>query len=352
MLIPGPPANTGQLHGTVTVDGTALQQWDARLASSLWQRLSTLDRHALRIELGTLPPGLQQILQLSLPAADDHTPAAGGPPRDTPWPWWRRKLHALGQRALKTARRAEHSLGFFGEVLLALGRLLRGRTAMRWSDLLWQIDQTGPRSLPIVLLVSFLVSLIVAYMGAAQLERFGAQTYIADLVTVGVVREIAALVTGIILSGRIGAAFAAQIGSMRANEEVDALRTLGISPVEHLVLPRVLAMLFVSPLLTACSAVVGMAVGWLVAVVIYGVAPIEYLVNSIDALTLPHVLIGLLKGTVYGLLVALAGCRQGLAAGKSAQAVGEATTAAVVQSIVWMVVAASTLTVIFQRLDW
>jgi phospholipid/cholesterol/gamma-HCH transport system permease protein len=258
----------------------------------------------------------------------------------------------LGERARAVAEDSRTTLGFIGSLLLAVGRLLRGRSDMRFSDFAWHLDQTGPRSLPIVALVSFLVGLIVAYMGAAQLVRFGAQTYIADLVTVGVVREIAALLVGIVLAGRVGAAFAAQIGSMRANEEVDALQTLGIDPVGHLVLPRVLALLVAGPLLTVFAAVVGMGVGWLVAVFLYDVTPLEYLFKSLQALTLPHVLVGLLKGTVYAVLVALAGCRQGLAAGRSAQAVGDATTAAVVQAIVWIVVAASTLTVIFQRLDW
>ena len=233
------------------------------------------------------------------------------------------------------------SLTFVGEVLLSVGRWLRGRSDMRWSDLAWQVEQTGPRSLPIVALVSFLVGLIVAYMGAAQLQRFGAQNYIADLVLVGIV-----------LAGRVGAAFAAQIGSMRANEEVDALTTMGVNPVDFLVLPRVLALLIVGPMLTAFAAVVGMGVGWLVAVGLYGVTPLEYVYASAQAMTLPHVLIGLLKGTVYAVLVALAGCLQGMSAGRSAQAVGDATTAAVVQAIVWMVVAASVLTVVFQQLDW
>jgi phospholipid/cholesterol/gamma-HCH transport system permease protein len=167
-----------------------------------------------------------------------------------------------------------------------------------------------------------------------------------------VVREIAALLVGIVLAGCVGAAFAAQIGSMRANDEVDALQTLGVNPIDHLVLPRLLALLVVGPLLTAFGALVGMGVGWLVAVVLYGVTPLAYVFESLQALTLPHVLIGLLKGTVYAVLVALAGCHQGLAAGRSAQAVGDATTAAVVQSIVWMVVAASSLTIVFQRLGW
>ena len=216
------------------------------------------------------------------------------------------------------------------------------------SDL--HIDQTGPRSLPIVLLVSTLVGLIVAYMGAEQLQRFGAQSFIANLVTIGVVREIAALVVGIVLAGRVGAAFAAQIGSMRAGEEIDALTTLGVDPVEHLVLPRMLALLVTGPLLTLCAGLAGLGVGCAVAVGLYDVPVAAYLATTRDALEGADIGIGLLKGSIYAVLVALAGCRQGLNAGRSAQAVGEATTAAVVQSIVWMVVAASTLTVIFQRL--
>ncbi len=349
VALPPPPSDlqAARAPGRLTVDASGLVAWDARLASALWQRLGTLDRGQLQVDLDSLPPGLQQILALALP------PTAPGPPPSTPparrLPHW---VAELGHRAAGRVEGWRTTLEFVGQLLLSVGRLLRGRSDMRLADLAWQVEQTGPRSLPIVALVSFLVGLIVAYMGAAQLERFGAQTYVADLVTVGVVREIAALLVGIVLAGRVGAAFAAQIGSMRANEEVDALQTLGIDPVDHLVLPRVLALLIVGPLLTAFGAVVGMGVGWLVAVGLYGVAPMDYVFKSLEALTLPHVLIGLLKGTVYSVLVALAGCRQGLAAGRSAQAVGDATTAAVVQSIVWIVVAASTLTVIFQRLDW
>lgn len=351
--LPEPTAEVRE--GRLRVDAQGLRDWDARLASALWQRLKGLDRQKLTVDLSGLPPGLQQILGLALPEVEEQTPAppeadpSGDEP--TPQPDLRAWLANVGQRVNGHGGELRTTFEFIGRTLLSLGRLARGRSAMRWSDLAWQVEQTGPRSLPIVALVSFLVGLIVAYMGAAQLERFGAQSFVADLVTVGVVREIAALLVGIVLAGRVGAAFAAQIGSMRANEEVDALETLGVDPVDHLVLPRVLALLIVGPLLTAFAALVGIGVGWLVAVLLYDVTPLEYLHKSLLALTLPHVLIGLLKGTVYSLLVALAGCRQGLAAGRSAQAVGDATTKAVVQAIVWMVVAASMLTVIFQRLD-
>ncbi|OYU98313.1 MAG: hypothetical protein CFE45_16965 [Burkholderiales bacterium PBB5] len=223
---------------------------------------------------------------------------------------------------------------------------------MRRVDLVWQLDQTGPRSVPIVALVCGLVGLILAYMGAAQLQRFGAQSFIADLVSVGVVREIAALMTGVILSGRVGAAFAAQLATMQTNDEVDALRTMGVNPIDHLVLPRVIAMTLTAPLLTAMAAAVGVAAGGLVAVLVFGMLPADYWARSVAALSGSQIAIGLGKGTVYALLVALAGCREGLAAGRSALAVGQATTTAVVKGIVWMVVAASVMTMLLQQLGW
>ncbi|HEV6966669.1 ABC transporter permease [Roseateles sp.] len=314
-------------------DTTALSHWQPPFAAMLWQALAPLARAGAELDLAGLPRGLQPLLGLSLPEADAPPRRPREAEADAPAePEWRK------------------TLVFIGQLLAALGRLARGRTAMRRSDWLWQIEQTGPRSLPIVLLVSTLVGLIVAYMGAEQLQRFAAESFIANLVTIGVVREIAALVVGIVLAGRVGAAFAAQIGSMRAGEEIDALTTLGVDPVEHLVLPRMLALLVTGPLLTLCAGLAGLAVGCAVAVLLYDVPALAYLSTTRGALQGPDIAIGLLKGSVYAVLVALAGCRQGLNAGRSAQAVGEATTAAVVQAIVWMVVAASTLTVIFQRL--
>jgi phospholipid/cholesterol/gamma-HCH transport system permease protein len=337
-----PDVPTALVQGEVRFDTATLRSWDATLASGLWQRLNPLPRPPVQLDLGGLPAGLREIVSLALtdaPEADTPRPRVG-------------RIAALGVSTQAWWTEGRRSRTFVGEVLLSVGRLLRGKSGMRWSDLAWQVEQTGPRSLPIVALVSFLVGLIVAYMGAAQLQRFGAQNYIADLVTVGVVREVAALLVGIVLAGRVGAAFAAQIGSMRANEEVDALATLGVNPVDFLVLPRVLALLIVGPLLTGFAALVGMAVGWLVAVGIYGVTSLEYVYASAQAMTLPHVLVGLVKGTSYAVLVALAGCLQGMSAGRSAQAVGDATTAAVVQAIVWIVVMASVLTVVFQQLGW
>ena len=247
---------------------------------------------------------------------------------------------------------AQTTLIFFGEVLLALGRLLRGRSRLQRGDLLEQLDRTGPRALPIVLLTSFLVGLMLAYMGGAQLDRIGAQAYIADVVTVGMVRELGGLMTGVILAGRLGAAFAAELGSMQAHEEIDALRVLGVDPVDHLVLPRLLALLLVAPLLVGFGALVGVLAGLPAAVGAFGVPAVEYLHQSLAALTWTHLWIGQFKGLLYAALVALAGCREGLHAGRDAQAVGEATTRAVVKALVWIVAAACATTVFFTSLGY
>lgn len=294
------------------------------------------------------------------PAGSRSTPPAAAP--GGPVAPLQRAAAAIGHAAHDALAETRTTLGFLGELLQAAGRvagdLFRrrhgdgARSHLRGIDLLAQLDQAGPRSLPIVSLVSGLVGVILAYMGAVQLQRFGAQSFIADLVAIGAVREVAALMTGVILSGRIGAAYAAQLGSMQANEEIDALRALGVDPMEHLVLPRVLALLLMAPLLTAYAALVAVAAGGFVAAAVFGVPMEQYGYKVLQALTLPHVLVGLAKGTVYGLLVALAGCRQGLHAGRSAQAVGQAVTSSVVQAIVWIVVAASAMTIALQRLGW
>ncbi len=318
-------------------DTTALQAWDLALAARLWPLLAGWQARGGQVDTTGLPPGLGALLAQALqrlPAPGDSTPAAQGPRPQSP--------------ALVT-------LAFFGQVLLAAWRSLRGRGGpgnLPADSLLQQLDLTGPRSLPIVLLACALLGVMLAYMGGAQLGRIGAQGYLADVVTVGMVRELGGLMTGIILAGRVGAAFAAQLASMQANEEIDALRVLGLDPVAHLVLPRLLALLLVAPGLIVLGALAGVLAGWPAAVFAYGVGSAEYLHQSLAALTPVHLWIGLFKGMLYAALVALAGCREGLHAGRSAEAVGEATTRAVVKALVWIVAAACGTTVFFTGLGY
>jgi phospholipid/cholesterol/gamma-HCH transport system permease protein len=258
-------------------------------------------------------------------------------------------------RSSRTARpphQAALTIAFVGSVLLAAARTLRGRGGARAVDILRQADEAGPRSLGIVALTCALVGVMLAYMGGAQLARMGAQGLLADVVTVGMLREFGGLMTGIILAGRVGSAFAAQLASMTAGEEIDALRVLGVDPVAHLVLPRLVGLLLVAPALMAFGVLAGVLASVPAATLSYGLSASEYLAQSLRALTFTHFWIGLGKGMLYALLVGLASCREGLHAGRSAQAVGEATTRAVVKALVWIVSAACLTTVVLTILGY
>lgn len=319
-----PPALAAGHH--IRLDGQALQAWNVALAAALWSRLRGWRARGIEADVQGLPEGLQHLLQMA-----DGPPLAPAAPR---------------------GREPDSLLAFVGEVVLALGRWLRGRGGPTAAELLRQFDETGPRSLPVVLLACALVGLMLAYMGGAQLGRIGAQNYLADIVAVGMVRELGGLMTGIILAGRVGSAFAAQLATMKAGEEIDALRVLGLDPVSVLVLPRLLALALVAPALIVLGATAGVLAGWPAATLAYGVSSSEYLAQSLRALDFTHLWIGLFKGQLYALLVALAGCRAGLAAGRSAEAVGAATTRAVVHGLVWIVAAASGTTVVFTALGY
>jgi phospholipid/cholesterol/gamma-HCH transport system permease protein len=255
-----------------------------------------------------------------------------------------------GSATLEFIRGAPQMLAFLGEVMLSLLRLLSGRARFRARDLWLEIEEVGPRALPIVSVISFLVGLILAYLGADQLKLVGAQIFIADLVAIGMVREVGALMTGIIIAGRTGAAFAAQLGTMQVNEEIDAYKTLGISAIDFLVLPRMLALMLMVPLLTLYSGFIGMLAGLLVSVTIFDIGVFEYYTETLRALEFKQFAVGLSKGTVYGAMIAFAGCLRGMQCGRSAEAVGHAATSAVVTAILLITIAASIMTVVYYQL--
>ncbi len=318
-----------------------LSTWDSGLINFLRNVTRLCNDRNIEVDDSWLPEGAQRLLKLAFAVPEQATGRHVEPPSI---------LRYVGQVTLDLIRGAPAMVHFIGEVALSTGRLLRGKAQYRRSDLALLLQEAGPQALPIVSLISFLVGLILAYMGAVQLAQFGAQIYIADLVGIGMAREIGALMTGIILAGRTGAAFAAQLGTMQVNEEIDAYRTLGISPVDFLVLPRMLALILMAPLLTLYASLVGMVAGMLVAVLAFNVDLNEYYQQTLSALTMQHFLVGLSKGVVYGILIAVAGCLRGMQCGRSASAVGEATTSAVVTAIVFIVISASLMTVMYQKL--
>jgi phospholipid/cholesterol/gamma-HCH transport system permease protein len=242
-------------------------------------------------------------------------------------------LQDLGERALKRWDGALGLLTFLGENVLALRNLLRGRAQFRWADALLVMEQCGPQALGIVAMINFLVGLILAFVGAVELQRFGASIYVADLVGIATVREMGCIMTGIILCGRTGAAFAAQLGTMKVNEEISALQTFGISPLEFLVLPRMVALIVMMPFLCVFADLISIAGGFFVSVTMLDVNPTVYLDRTIHAIQLKSFLLGISKGSFFGFLVAYTGCLRGMQSGNNAAAVGEATTRAVVAGI-------------------
>ena len=320
----------------------SIGRWDTGALIFLSHVLEMSRKAGLDVDTGGLPEGMRRLLDL---VADDPEQRIVEEQHHELY-----ILYSIGLSTISFYRRLFEGLTFIGEVFFSLQRFFLGRAQFRFQDLFLVIQSTGPNALPVVSLVSFLVGLILAYMGAAQLERVGAEIYIADLVAIGMVREIAALMTGIIMAGRTGAAFAAELGTMNVNEEIDAFKILGISVIDFLVLPRFLAIVIMIPLLTLYSGVVGILAGMTVSVLVFDFTIYEYFQQTVRALELKQYFVGLFKSIVYGVVIALSGCLRGLQCGRSALAVGQATTSAVVTSIVFIVITASALTIIFYKL--
>ena len=336
-----PPAVAG---GQVQVrfDDTDLHSWDSSLILFLLELADKAEAQGMSLDTRGLPPGACRLLTLVRTA-----PEQADAKRVTAPPGL---LERFGVKILEVFGETRAMLTFVGELLQALARLMVGRARFRSSDLALFVQQSGAEALPIVTLISVLVGLILAFVGAVQLAAFGAQLYIADAVGIGMLRQMGALMTAVILAGRTGAAFAAQLGSMQVNEEIDAFKTLGISPMEFLVLPRVLALLLMMPLLTLYADALGILGGMLVAVAMFDIPVTHYLTQTREALSLSHLGVGLFMSLVFGVIIGIAGCYRGLNAGRSSAAVGEAATKAVVGAIVGIVIADALITLVTTEL--
>jgi phospholipid/cholesterol/gamma-HCH transport system permease protein len=326
----------------VVLDGSAILSWDTGLVALVMNVLSAARARGIALDSDGLPPGVQRLIRLATTVPEEHIEH----PRSPAW------VGRVGLTALTIADTARAFVRFLGECAIALARFARGRARFLWIDVAQVIQDCGPSALPIVTLISFLVGLILAFMGAVQLRTFGAQIYVADLVAIATTREMGCLMTGIIMAGRTGAAFAAQLGTMQVNEEIDALTTMGLRPLEFLVLPRMLALVAMMPLLTVYSDVVAILGGAVVGVTVLDLNATQYLERTLHALTLTHFVVGIIKGTVFGILVALSGCLRGMRAGRSAADVGLATTSAVVTAIVLIVVTEGLFAVVLNALGF
>jgi phospholipid/cholesterol/gamma-HCH transport system permease protein len=314
----------------IEFDTEGIGQWDSGLLTFLLKVVDQCSARGLEVVADGLPAGAQRLLKLAR-AVPETTGARVDVRRE-------RFLTFVGKSVLEFASSVGELLAFLGEIVLASGRLVRGRAVFRRSDLMLLIQDCGVLALPIATLISALIGMILAFVGAYQLRMFGAEIYIASAVALGMVREMGPIMVGIIMAGRTGAAFAAQIGTMQVNEEVDALRTLGISPIEFLVLPRILALGIMMPMLCIYANLMGIAGGAIVGVGMFDLPLGEYLGQTWASVGIADFAIGVFKGAVFGIVVAVAGCLRGMQCGRSASAVGTAATSAVVTGIVAIVV--------------
>lgn len=314
----------------VTFEHTGLDAWDSSLLTFLVHLRNRCALSGVRVGTEGLPQGVVRLLRL----ASESKRAKGMPGEAIE----ASMLTTIGERAFGFARYLSRVLEFAGEAFKAFLRLLEGKARYRRMDLSLMLYECGAQALPIVSLISVLVGLILAFVGVVQLKMFGAQIYIANLVGIAMTREMGAMMTAIIMMGRTGAAFATQLGTMEANEEIDALKTLGISPMEFLVMPRMLALILMMPLLCVYADVVGILGGAFVGVGMFDLPASLYYEQTLAALKLKHFAIGVVKSVFFAVLIATSGCFYGMQADRSASAVGYAATRAVVAGIVLIVV--------------
>ena len=313
---------------TVRFDTSDLSSWDSMLAVFVTTLVEALEARGAVVESQGLPEGMYRLMAL---AAQGKVVDGGDGPSHTSF------LMRVGQRVGEIAWGVMDFLSFLGEVILALVRVVCGRGSLRRDDFLLHLQDCGASALPIVSLISIVIGVIFAFVGSVQLKMFGAQIYVADIVGIGMAREMGAMMAGIIMAGRTGAAFAAQIGTMQVNEEVDALTTMGLNPVDFLVVPRMLALVIMLPLLCLYAIFLGIGGGMAIGVGMLDISWMQYWNETRAAVGMTQFMHGILKSGLYGVIIALAGCYHGMRCGRSALDVGDAATRAVVSSIVGLV---------------
>jgi len=322
----------------IVFDSKQLVEWDSGLLTFFKRLRKFCQEQKIQLDSSGLPQGARQLLALA--AAVPEKKDAHKEKKLVPF------LAVVGNEAIDFFQSTGKMLEFIGTTTVAFVRLLRGQARFRSTDLFLTIEACGAQALPIVSLISFLVGLILAFIGAIQLQLFGAQIYVADLVGIAMVRLMGAIMTGIVMAGRTGGAFAAQIGTMQVNQEINALQTMGISPIEFLVLPRMLALTLMMPLLCLYANIMGILGGMVVGVGLLDIGFIQYYNKTAAAVRLWDLGIGIFSGLVFGVIVALSGCMRGMECGRRASAVGDAATSAVVTAIVGIIVSTAVITII------
>lgn len=314
----------------ITFDSTTLAAWDTSLLIFLTQVQAFADEQQLELDPAGLPEQVPRLLALARAVPERVRPVVAKR---------RPSIIELGQAVLGAWAGFQRGANFVGEVAISAAAVATRRAPMRWRDFWVIVQMNSSGAMPIVTLIALLVGIIIAFLGVVVLQRFGAGYYVSYLVGFGILREMGALMTGIILTGRTGAAFAAELGSMKITEEIDAFTTLGISPVDYLVLPRVLGLFAMMPLLTIYADLIGIFGGFVVSAVMLDLSLIQFFNGLKSAVSANDCLLGVFKGLVFGAIIGIAGCMRGLQTGSDASAVGRAATSAVVLGITLLILA-------------
>ena len=325
----------------LTLDVSGLGRWDSVLPAFLYALASGARARGAVLAADAAPEGLQRLLAIALavpPRVEAQTAARPNP------------LARIGLWAIGGWARLVDAVAFIGEVVLALVDVVRGRAQYRMEDVARVFYQAGPAALPIVTLIGLLAGVILGLSGGSQLAMFGAQIYVANLVTTGMAQEMGPLMAAVIMAGRTGAAFAAELGTMQVNQEIDAQRTLAIDPMQFLVVPRMLALMLMLPLLALYANLMGLIGGGIVGVALFDIDPVRYAQQMRQMIGIEDFAGGIFKAMVFGAIVAVAGCLRGMRCGQDAAAVGNAATSAVVTSIVGIVVADAAINFLYHVL--
>lgn len=325
----------------LTFDSSGMNEWDSGLVAFLFHLTRECEHKHIQVDFQGLPLGVQKLLTLALKV---HEKAPTAKVENESF------FTRVADKVLKLRDGMMFLLNFLGEIAVAFGRLIMGKAYFRRDEFMFLLQRCGYDALLLVSLISVLVGIILAFIGATQLKMFGAQIYIANFVGIGMVRAMGAMMAAILMAGRTGASFAAELGLMQTNEEIDALQTLGVSPVEFLVIPRVLALVIMMPLLTLYADLMGILGGFIISIGLLGLNPVEYWQHTQSSVTLSNLWVGLIHSFVFGIIIAVAGCFRGMQCKRSVTAVGEATTQAVVSAIISIVIATAIITFVCQVL--
>src|ERR1700730_9419162 len=326
----------------IEFNSESLSSWDTSLLIFVARVEEWCQQHHAKFSQESLPPNVASLIALSEEVPESKTGRTQKSSGSL--------FMNLGNAVLAGRDSFVSTLEFTGETVLSLGRVLRGKAAFDWRLFWLTMEECSAQALPIVGLISFLTGLILAFVGAIQLRQFGAGIYVANLVAVAMAREMGAIMTGIIMAGRTGAAFAAQIGSMKVSEEIDALSTLAISPMDFLVSPRVVALFLMMPLLCLYSDLIGIAGGAVVGAGLLKISLVQYWNQTVGSMGLTDIVIGVVKCSIFGVIVALTGCQRGMKCENNAAGVGNAATSAVVLAITWIVASDAIIDVLIEML--